>query len=226
MPNPTHTTDPTETPAPTPTQFDRAALFHDHGPFHPSFQREAIRALLRTLPIDPAEPKGWADRRMFAALLALSALHPRDEIEVMLGIQAVAAYHAAAAGFHLGMNLATPKGTGTRHITAACSAARTFDALLRALERRQAKPLAVPIGRPAPQAVGRPAPLGGDRRARRPRPRRRRPAQKPKTSRLPPPSGAPKTSPSPSGSANRNGSNRTTRASTSPTPRASCHAAA
>ena len=113
--------------------------------------REAIRALFRTLPLGPSEPKGWSDRRMHAALLGLSALHPRDEIEVMLGVQAMSAHHAAMASWHLGMNLGSPHANSTRHITAACSAARTFDTMLRALERRQAKPLSVPIGRPAPR---------------------------------------------------------------------------
>jgi hypothetical protein len=107
--------------------------------------------MFRTLPIDPAEPQGWTDRRMNAALLGLSALHPRDEIEVMLGVQAMSAHHAAMAAWRLGMNHHGPNGDSTRHITAACSAARTFDSMLRAIERRQAKPLSIPVGRPAPK---------------------------------------------------------------------------
>jgi hypothetical protein len=69
----------------------------------------------------------------------------------MLGVQALAAYHAAAACWRLGMNVKHPRGDSTRHFTAATTAARTFDTLLKALERRQAKPL-VPVGeRPAPR---------------------------------------------------------------------------
>ena len=128
--------------------YDRAAIFNENGPFNPSFMREAVRTLMRTMPLDSAEPQGWSDRRMHAALLALSALHPRDEIEVMLGVQALSAYHAAAACWRIGMNLRRPNGDSTRHLTAACSAARTFDSMLRALERRQARPPSVPIGRP------------------------------------------------------------------------------
>ncbi|WP_158932986.1 hypothetical protein [Acidisphaera sp. S103] len=138
-----------ETTTETTQPYDRAAIFHDNGPFNPSFMREAIRTLFRTLPLDPDEPQGWSDRRMHAALLGLSALHPRDEIEVMLSVQALSAYHAAAACWRIGMNLGPLSGNNTRHITTACSAARTFDTMLRALERRQAKPLAIPIGRPA-----------------------------------------------------------------------------
>ena len=84
-------------------------------------------------------------------MCALAALHPRDEIEVMLGVQALSAYQAAAACWRIGMNLRQPLGDSTRHLTTAASAARTFDSLLRALERRQAKPLSVPVGRPDPR---------------------------------------------------------------------------
>jgi hypothetical protein len=137
-----------EQPEPTPP-YDRDAIFQHNGPFSPSFMAEAIRALMRTLPLDPTEPQGWQDRRMHSALLGLAALHARDEIEVMLGVQAMSAYHAAASCWRIGMNLRRPNGDSTRHISAAASAARTFDSMLRAIERRQAKPLAVPVGRPA-----------------------------------------------------------------------------
>lgn len=131
--------------------YDRAAIFHEAGPFNPHFMHESVRTLMRSLPLDPSEPKGWQDRRMYSALLGLSALHPRDEIEVMLGVQAMSAYHAAAACWRIGMNHHCPNGDSTRHITTAATAARTFDTMLRALERRQVKPLAIPIGRPDAQ---------------------------------------------------------------------------
>jgi hypothetical protein len=153
MPDPTtKKTQPTSTIDPDPTPpYDRDAIFHQHGPFSPSFMSEAIRTLMRTLPLDPTEPHGLQDRRMHSALLGLAALHPRDEIEVMLGVQAMAAYYAAAACWRIGMNLRRPHGDSTRHLTTAASAARAFDSMLRAIERRQAKPLAIPLGRPAPR---------------------------------------------------------------------------
>jgi hypothetical protein len=135
-----------------PRPYDRTAIFHENGPFHPCFVDEAVRTLMRTLPLDPAEPRAWCYRRMHSALTALSALNPRDEIELMLGVQALSAYHAAAACWHIGMNHRTPKGDGTRHIASAATAARAFDSMLRAIERRQAKPLSVPVGRPDPQS--------------------------------------------------------------------------
>jgi hypothetical protein len=149
---PTPSTDPAPFPDPT---YNRDAIFDEHGPFRPAFIDEAVRTLMRTLPLDPAEPQAWAYRRMHSAMTALAALHPRDEVEVMLGVQALSAYHAASACWYVGMNASRPNGAlngdNTRHITTAASAARAFDAMLRALERRQAKPLFVPIGRPASQ---------------------------------------------------------------------------
>jgi hypothetical protein len=137
----------TETPPP----YDRAAIFHRNSPIDPLCVAEAVAAIKRATPIDPAEPRDLVSRRMHCALRSLSALHARDEIELMLGVQALCAYYAACACWRLGMNLVLPHGDSTRHIATATSAARTFDSMLRALERRQAKPLSVPVGRPEPQ---------------------------------------------------------------------------
>jgi hypothetical protein len=132
--------------------YDPDALFDQDGPINPIFVAEAVRTMIRAMPhTDRAEPTGWSCRRMFSAMRALAALHPRDEIELMLGVQALCAYQAASALWRLGMNLRHPAGDSTRHITTAASAARTFDSLLKAIERRQIKPLAIPIGRPAPR---------------------------------------------------------------------------
>jgi hypothetical protein len=135
-------------PEPEP-DYNRDAIFEENGPINPLFMTEAVRTLFRALPIDPDEPKSWANRRMATTLQALAAQHPRDEIEVMLGVQSLCAFHAAALCWHLGMNHHSPRGSGLRHFSAAASSARTFDTLLKALERRQAKPLSVPRGRPA-----------------------------------------------------------------------------
>jgi hypothetical protein len=136
--------------------YDRHAIFHDNGPFDPCVIDEAVCTIMRNLPLDADEPRGQANRRMRSVLCSLSALHPRDEPEIMLGVQALCAYHAAAACWRIGMNLRHPHGDSTRHITTAATAARTFDSMLRALERRQAKPLSVPVGRPAPQVWPKP----------------------------------------------------------------------
>ena len=139
--------DPTTT---TPQPYDPEAIYHPNSPIDPRCVAEALTAIKRATPIDPSEPREQATRRVHCMLRSLSALHPRDEIELMLGVQALSAYYAACATWRLGMNLALPHGDSTRHIVTAASAARAFDSMLRALERRQAKPLSVPVGRPEP----------------------------------------------------------------------------
>jgi hypothetical protein len=131
---------------------DPGAIFQHDGPINPAFFREAVRTLLCALPLmDPNELQAVGTNRMHAALIALAMLRPRDEIELMLGVQALAAYHAAAACWRLGMNLTHPRGNSIRHFTTATTAARTFDTLLKTLERRQAKHLPPAGERPAPR---------------------------------------------------------------------------
>lgn len=140
-----------QTQPPSTAQNDPGALYEPDGPINPTVMREAVRTLLRTLPLnDPTEPAYAGTRRMFSALSALSTLRPRDEIELMLAVQALAAYHAAAALWRLGMNRQRPSGDSTRHFTTAATAARTFDTLLKAIERRQARSLPS-AERPAPR---------------------------------------------------------------------------
>jgi hypothetical protein len=132
--------------------YDPDAIFDDDSPIDPIFMADAIQALMRAMPLNTAEPDNAKRRHWQAGLTALAATNPRDPIEVMLAVQAISAYQAAAACWRVGTNSSTPNADGTRHISAACTAARTFDALLRAIERRQMKPLAVPVGRPAHRA--------------------------------------------------------------------------
>ncbi|MFL5281112.1 MAG: hypothetical protein ACJ8AW_08940, partial [Rhodopila sp.] len=86
-------------PPPNIPPYDRDAIFLPDGPFHPLFMQEAVRTLMRALPLDPGEPEAWHHRRQVSTLMSLAALHPRDEIEIMLGVQALCAYHAAAIGW-------------------------------------------------------------------------------------------------------------------------------
>jgi hypothetical protein len=69
----------------------------------------------------------------------------------MISVQALSAYQAACTCWRVGMNSRDPSKDRIRHISAAATAARTFDTMLRALERRQVKPLSVPVGRPEPK---------------------------------------------------------------------------
>jgi hypothetical protein len=132
--------------------YDPDAIFHDDSPIDPIFMADAIQTLMRAMPLSTVEPANAKRRHWQAGLTALAATNPREPIEVMLAVQAISAYQAAAACWRTAMNARDPASDNTRHISAACTAARTFDAMLRAVERRQAKPLAVPVGRPGCRA--------------------------------------------------------------------------
>jgi hypothetical protein len=133
------------------TSYDPNIIFHEDGPFDPMFTADAVQTVMRAMPLEPAEPDAAQRRHRNFAMTALAATNPRDPIELMLAVQAVCAYHAAAAAWRLGMNLGRPSGSSTRHTNAAATAARAFDTMLRAIERRQAKPLAPPVSRPEPR---------------------------------------------------------------------------
>jgi len=132
----------------TGTRYDPDAIFLEDGPIDPLFMADAIQALMRAHRLDTLESENAQHRHLQSSLIALAATNPRDAIEVMFAVQALSAYQAACFCWRAGMNAPDPNKDRIRHISAAASAARTFDAMVRAMERRQAKPLAVPVGRP------------------------------------------------------------------------------
>jgi hypothetical protein len=132
--------------------YDPDAIFDDDSPIDPIFMADAIQTLMRAMPLNTAESANAKRRHWQSALTALAATNPRDPIEVMLAVQAISAYQAGAACWRLAMNSAGQAGDRNRHISAASTASRTFDAMLRAIERRHAKPLTVPVGRPGHRA--------------------------------------------------------------------------
>ena len=131
--------------------YDPDAIFHEDGPIDPLFMADAIQALMRAHRLDPPETEHAQQRHLQSSLVALAATNPRDPIEVMLAVQALSAYQAACFCWRIAMNSRNPEKDRIKHISAAGTAARTFDTLLRGIERRQAKPLAVPVGRPNPR---------------------------------------------------------------------------
>jgi hypothetical protein len=133
------------------TVYDPNTLFDEHGPIDPMFMGDAVQALMRAHPLDAPESEAARQRHQRSTLIGLAATHPRDAIEVMISVQALSAYQAACTCWRVGMNSRDPSKDRIRHISAAATAARTFDTMLRALERRQVKPLSVPVGRPEPK---------------------------------------------------------------------------
>jgi hypothetical protein len=139
------------TSRPAPANYGPEPIYQPNGPISPLFMTEAVRTLMRALPLDDAEPEAWRNRRQRCAMIALAGLNPRDPTEVMIGVQALCAYHAATNLWFLGMNFRRPAGGNIRYTAAAASTARTFDSLLKALERRQAKPIPPPQDPPPPR---------------------------------------------------------------------------
>jgi hypothetical protein len=132
----------------TESLYDPEAIFEPNGPLDPTVMDEAVSTIMRGIQPDLTDTQAATSRRMYAAMRALAALHPRNAPELMLGVQALSAYHAANAAWHRG-TLRHHQDDIRRHVTTAATAARAFDSMLRALERRQAKPLSVPVGRPS-----------------------------------------------------------------------------
>jgi hypothetical protein len=130
-------------------------IFDQNGPIDPRCVEQAICTIIRNTPIDPTEPSTHTTRRTYCSMRAFAALHPRDEIEIMLCVQALCAHHAACACWRLAATSSRPdprrpNDDKSRHISRAATAVRTFDTVLRAIERRQAKPLAIPAARTWP----------------------------------------------------------------------------
>jgi hypothetical protein len=95
---------PTETEI---AQTDRGAIFQPDGPVNPIAGREAVRTLLRLPLEDPDELRHAVARRMQCARIAFSA---PDDIELMLGVQALSAAECAGDLVRLPpRNTAAPK---------------------------------------------------------------------------------------------------------------------
>jgi hypothetical protein len=82
-------------------------------------------------------PDGSAEERRDAALAALQALQPRDMIEAMLAARMIAAHHATMDGYRRAMQPGVSDAEAVRLRNNAIAAARSFDAALGALEKRQ-----------------------------------------------------------------------------------------
>jgi hypothetical protein len=97
----------------------------------PTFLDHLIATLAGTL------PDGTAEERRRTALAALEALQPRDMIEAMLAARIIAAHHATMDGFRRAMQPEVGDAEAVRLRNNAIAAARSFDAALRTLEKRQ-----------------------------------------------------------------------------------------
>jgi hypothetical protein len=130
--------------------YDPEAIYAPNGPLDPTVMEEILRTIMAGIGPDVSDGLDATGRRMYAAMRALADLHPRNAPELMLGVQVLSAYHAATAAWHRATLRRNPDDI-RRDVSTAATAARVCDSMLRAIERRQAKPLSVPVGRPPPQ---------------------------------------------------------------------------
>ena len=100
--------------------------------------------------MEPGERRLYRNRRICAAIRAVQALAPRDETELMLAVDAVTAHFQAAVHWRASTDDALTQAESLRHLSAAAAATRVFDSMLRAIERRQARPMAESPSRPTP----------------------------------------------------------------------------
>jgi hypothetical protein len=84
-----------------------------------------------------AMPGGSAEERCDAARAALEALQPCDIVEAMLAARVIAAHHATMDGYRRAMQPGVSDAEAVRLRNNAIAAARSFDAALRTLEKRQ-----------------------------------------------------------------------------------------
>jgi hypothetical protein len=109
-----------------------------------------------TLPIDPAIldsmiealagafPGGSVKAQREAAHAGMAALEPHDLIETMLATRMIAAHHATMDGYQRAMQPGVSDAEAVRLRNSAIAAARSFDAALRALEKRRQAPTEAP----------------------------------------------------------------------------------
>jgi hypothetical protein len=91
------------------------------------------------------EPSEHDLLRWSGALTLLEAFQPRTPVEAMLSAQIISTHHAIMECYHRAMKHDTPEELAVRIRGNAATLTRAMDITLRALERRQARPLPPPL---------------------------------------------------------------------------------
>jgi hypothetical protein len=133
---------------------DERGFFGPNGPMGPAFSDDIMRALIATLYADNREEPSEHDLiRWQATLTLLEAFQPRTPVEVMLAAQAIAAHNAIMECHHRAMHDELPEAVAAKVRNNAVALIRGMEVLLKALERRQSRPLPPPLP-PVPQPEG------------------------------------------------------------------------
>jgi hypothetical protein len=103
------------------------------------FNTVLLNAVVATLWIPASRSEEERERYLAAALTAMAAFKPADEIEGMLAAQAIAMHHCSMEASRRAMHPDQPFEAQQGFRKAAANASRTFTELLSALDRKRGK---------------------------------------------------------------------------------------
>lgn len=129
----------------------------------PATLANMLHATVAALPVAPDASAEDLDAQRQAALLAVTALCPRDPVEAMLAARIVSAHHAAMECFRRAARHDIDDNSALRLQGKAVSLANLAMRTLRELRKCQAEPPAYPV---AESPAGRPRTAGRDRAGR------------------------------------------------------------
>jgi hypothetical protein len=118
-----------------------------------------FQAAIGSLPVDPGASAESVTARHKAALLEVTAFHPRDPVEAMLVARIVSAHHASIACFSRAMQPDVDDAMALRQRARATTLSNLATRLSRELKQLQAAPSAhevnvqMPVAAPQPPAM-------------------------------------------------------------------------
>jgi hypothetical protein len=128
-----------------------------------------FQAAIAALPVDPGASADAVAARHKAALLEVTALHPRDPVEAMLAARIVSAHHASIACFSRAMQSDVDDAMALRQRARATTLSNLATRLSRELKQLQAAPSAHEVTMQMPAVAPQPPAMSADR-ARPPAP--------------------------------------------------------
>jgi hypothetical protein len=117
----------------------------------PHIPLDLLRGLIRALP-RPDDGEEWQHERIAGAVGAVAGMQPRDVVEAMLAVQAIATHAAVMETYRLALTEQVADEAARRQRMTATALIRCMGDTLRLLQQRQAAPIVVVAGAlPIPQ---------------------------------------------------------------------------
>ena len=132
--------------APSPFRSDERGLLGPYGPLGPAFTDDLMRMMVSTFHRESTgDPSDNDLCKWSAALTTLEAFRPRDPVEAILAAQSIATHHQVMECLARCMRPGLAEATCSLLRRDAVILMRGMDIGMRAIERRQAKPLPPPL---------------------------------------------------------------------------------